>query len=194
MARQDTAHGKEWTVAGFLDTRADVLSGIDSPTPVIGDPTSFVPGRDDIFVVAIGDPRLKRRLIAPLRLKGAEFVSLRTRVLMSDRVRFGASVFGENARISVDCLIGDFAFIGDECVVGHDATVSDYAHVGTRSFLAGRVHVGEEAVIHPMSSVAIGVRIGRGATVGLGSVVFHDVPDGATVVGNPARTLPRTVE
>lgn len=192
MARHDIANGKDWYIGGFLDTRPDVLSGLAMDVGVIGDPMEFVPEKSDIFIVAIGDPKLKRKQVAPLKLRGAVFVSLRTSVRMAPRVRFGASIFGELARVSVDATIGDYAFVGDECVIGHDVVVADYAHVGTRCFIAGNARIEEGAVVHPMSSVAIGVRIGKGATVGLGSVVFHDVPDGATVVGNPARKLEST--
>ena len=37
--------------------------------------------------------------------------------------------------------------------------------------------------------VLSGVRIGKGAVVGAGAVVTHDVPDGAVVVGSPARVV-----
>lgn len=37
--------------------------------------------------------------------------------------------------------------------------------------------------------MAPGLRIGRWAVVGAGAVVVRDVPDGATVVGIPARAI-----
>jgi acetyltransferase-like isoleucine patch superfamily enzyme len=36
-----------------------------------------------------------------------------------------------------------------------------------------------------------GVRIGKAARIGAGSVVAHDVPAGAVVAGNPAKIMPR---
>jgi len=44
-------------------------------------------------------------------------------------------------------------------------------------------YVGARAVIRQQ------LRVGAGALVGMGAVVVRDVPDGATVVGNPARPL-----
>jgi len=191
LARGDFANGKEWYIGGFLDTSPDVLDGIHIDAKVIGDPNTFTPAPDDLFVVAIGDPKFKRKVLAPLRLKKADFCSLRPNARIASRAKYGASVFGYGVRVSVDTSIGDFVYIGDETIIGHDTTVSDYAHIGTRCFIAGRAQIGNGAVLHPMSSIAIGVRVGDGATVGLGSVVVNEVPAGATVVGNPARRLAR---
>ena len=34
-----------------------------------------------------------------------------------------------------------------------------------------------------------GLTIGNNSIVGMGSVVFHDIPDGVVAVGNPARVV-----
>jgi acetyltransferase-like isoleucine patch superfamily enzyme len=49
--------------------------------------------------------------------------------------------------------------------------------------------VGEGASIGAHSVILPGVRIGRNAVVGAGSVVTTDVPDNTIVCGNPARPL-----
>ena len=46
--------------------------------------------------------------------------------------------------------------------------------------------IGAGAVVLP------GRHIGAGAVVGAGSVVIHDVPEGVTVAGNPAREIKRS--
>ena len=53
----------------------------------------------------------------------------------------------------------------------------------------GGIIIGDEAWLGFGVIVLDGVRIGNGAVVGAGSVVTHDVPDGAVVHGIPARVL-----
>jgi acetyltransferase-like isoleucine patch superfamily enzyme len=53
----------------------------------------------------------------------------------------------------------------------------------------GGIVIGDEAWLGVGVIILDGVRIGAGAVVGAGSVVVHDVPDGAVAQGVPARVI-----
>lgn len=53
----------------------------------------------------------------------------------------------------------------------------------------GPIVVGEDAWLGTGSIILSGVRIGKGAVIGAGSVVTRDVPELAIAVGNPARVM-----
>lgn len=53
----------------------------------------------------------------------------------------------------------------------------------------GRPTIGDDVRIMTGATVFGGIRIGNHATIGAGAVVMKDVPDGCTVVGNPARIV-----
>jgi acetyltransferase-like isoleucine patch superfamily enzyme len=85
-------------------------------------------------------------------------------------------------RIGSDCMIGPFTYLTDH----------DHGPEGRRADLVERPTIIEDGVwIGAHVTVLKGVRIGRGAVVGAGSVVTRDVPPGVTVAGNPARLLER---
>jgi acetyltransferase-like isoleucine patch superfamily enzyme len=53
----------------------------------------------------------------------------------------------------------------------------------------GNIRIEDDAWLGFGVIVLSGVRIGKGAIVGAGSVVTHDIPDGAIAAGAPARVL-----
>ena len=55
----------------------------------------------------------------------------------------------------------------------------------------GRPTIGDDVRIYTGATVFGGIHIVNHVTIGAGAVVFEDVPDGATVVGNPARIAKR---
>ena len=119
------------------------------------------------------------------------------------------------ARVGADCNICSHCFIEDGVVIGDRATVKSgvqlwrgvvlgndvfvgpnasfandrYPASGNRDFELMPTEVSDRASIGAGATILPGVRIGVGATVGAGAVVTRDVPDGAVVVGNPARPI-----
>lgn len=97
------------------------------------------------------------------------------------------SVWLDTCTISV----GARTLIGPNCCF-FSAThpVDPFVRNGTLGPESGKpITVGEDCWIGGNVIVLPGVTIGRGATVGAGSVVTKDVPPFVVVVGNPARIL-----
>ena len=92
--------------------------------------------------------------------------------------------------VQSDARIGRFCGLNTACSIDHDNVVGDSVSIGPGAHTAGRVTILDEAFIGLGALIINGVTIGRRATVGAGAVVVRDVPEGATVVGNPARPLP----
>jgi len=101
--------------------------------------------------------------------------------------------FGElkNATLGPGAKMGHFSYLGD-AEVGAGANIG--AGTITCNFDGVRKHkteIGEGAFVGSDTLLVAPVRVGKGAKTGAGSVVTHDVPDGALVYGVPARVKGR---
>ncbi|SEH14963.1 serine O-acetyltransferase [Thermoleophilum album] len=92
-------------------------------------------------------------------------------------------------RLFIDHGVG--VVIGETAEVGDDVTLYQGVTLGGTGFARGKRHptVGDRVVIGSGAKVLGPVAIGRGAKVGANSVVIHDVPANATVVGNPGHPV-----
>jgi maltose O-acetyltransferase len=104
---------------------------------------------------------------------------------------------GERVFLNFNCVILDSVsvVIGDLTQIGPGAQILGADHprdpaqrraaleFGRPVSIGSNVWIGAGALILP------GVTVGDDAVVGAGSVVTRDVPQGATVVGNPARPI-----
>lgn len=209
-AHDNPCYGVEWTFGGFLDGRPGVLDGyVQDPWDltrsvphdpklkaryrrdlrIAGDPLTYAPQPEDVFLCALGDPADRRKYTAPLLERGGQFLRLmHPQAQVSVYVNMGAgTIIGPYAGISPDVSLGAFVTVNSYSAVAHDAVVGDWCEIGGHCLIAGRARIGDGVRIHGGSVVTPDTHIGDGAVVGAGSVVFGRIPAGATVLGNPAR-------
>lgn len=88
------------------------------------------------------------------------------------------AIFGGYTRIGQNTKIDNLVHIAHACDIGKRC------YIIALSLLGGSVIIEDDVFIGPASSIRPGVRIGRNATVSIGSVVIKDVPPKARVTGN----------
>ena len=117
----------------------------------------------------------------------ARLVNHLSRFLTAIDIHPGASI-GSNFFID-----HGFVVIGETATIGDDVTI--YQHVtlgGTNPTdgVAGKRHptIGDQVIIGSGAQVLGPIRVGDRARIGANAVVTKDVPEGATMVGIPARS------
>ena len=124
------------------------------------------------------------------------------------QVREGARI-GRNCRLGKSVYIDKNVIIGDNCKIQNFATVYDGVTIGDDVFVGPHAcftndlypraastdwkivptKVMKGASIGANATILCGIRIGKHAMIGAGSVVTEDVPNHALVIGSPAKLM-----
>ena len=116
-------------------------------------------------------------------------------------IQRGAKI-GRRCKISSHTFICEGVTLEDEVFVGHGvmftndlfprATNPDGSLQTAADWRCIPTLVKKGAAIGSGATLLCGITVGENAVIGAGAMVTKDVPNGATVAGNPARILPRT--
>ena len=102
----------------------------------------------------------------------------------------------DHVRIHSQVFIPEYSVLEDGAWLGPNVVLTNAKYPlspGVKETLNGPT-IKKSSKIGANATILPGVVIGEGALVGAGSVVVEDVPDGAVVVGNPARIIKRISE
>ncbi len=116
----------------------------------------------------------------------ARFMGNMARLFTGIEIHPGAQV---GRRFFVDHGTG--VVIGETAIVGNDVTLYQGVTLGGRTLNEGKRHptIGNDVIIGAGAKILGPFTIGEGARIGSNAVVLDEVPEGATVVGIPARVV-----
>ena len=104
------------------------------------------------------------------------------------RIGEGCQVLA-NAVVAAGVSMGSLCIVNNSANVDHDCQIGSGVHIAPGAVLCGCITVADYAMIGAGAVVLPWLRIGSDAVVGAGAVVTRDVPDGAVVIGNPAKIM-----
>lgn len=148
------------------------------------------------FVIALGEPIVRKTLADKVSNDGFKLATLihpNVNIPKTTSIGQGTIVsFGDY--ISCDVMIGDNVLIQPNANVGHDTVIKSNSVVSSLCNLAGGTCLGECSYLGMSVSVKEKVSIGDNSIVGMGSMVFKDMPDEIIAMGNPARPMKKNDE
>jgi len=139
--------------------------------------------------IAVGEPELRFHLAEKCKEKGLELSTLISPyAYISDSAVLGEGVIiAPFVSVQASARIAKNVAVNTQAIVGHHVVVSDHAVISSQVNLGGASTVGAKSYVGMGASVRELLKIGSSSIIGMGSVVYKDIPDEMIALGNPAR-------
>ncbi len=139
-------------------------------------------------VIAVGDPRLRLRLMHEVLGAGGRLGS----VVHPSAYVAKTAIVGSGTIICPMAFVGPFAHVGRNCainvhaIVGHDVTLGDCAVLSPGADINGRGSAGECAFLGAGAIISPSATLGAYSKLAAGSVLNRSTDEGYLMHGNPA--------
>lgn len=90
--------------------------------------------------------------------------------------------------------IGPGTVLGNVVHIGHGTRVGERVWMAAGCVVCGHAVIGDRAALGAGAVIRDNIRVGANASIGMGSVVVKEVGPDESVLGNPARPVPRRLE
>lgn len=179
----------------FIDDNAN-LKEVNGCKVISKDEFFSLEFEEKLFNIAIGNSSIREKIAEELLSKGAKpFTVTHDNTVILDNSQIGnGAILCPFVTVTSNAKIGKFfhaniySYVAHDCVIGDYVTFAPSVKCNGSVIIEDHVYIGTGAVIK-QGTPKRPVIIGKGAVIGMGSVVTKSVPPGVTVFGNPAKPL-----
>ncbi len=147
--------------------------------------------------IANGEPVVRKSIYDKLKSRNIKLATLVDNTsIVSKTAKIGEGVIvTPYCSISSSAVVGNNIAINTKAIVGHDVRLGEHCVISSLVNLGGACSVGENSYIGMGVQIKEGgIIIGKDVIVGMGSVVYNDIPDEVIALGNPARPMRKNID
>ena len=190
------ASGHSKVIIEMLEKRGESVRGLYDDDPgkkfffdySVTNEKSFLKLSNSNWIIGIGDNATRKKIAENNSLNFTSITDVGTNI--SKRIVVGkGTVIMPGVTVNSSVVIGQHAIINTNASIDHDCILMDYVHISPNATLCGGVSIGEGSHVGSGAVIIPGIKVGKWVKIGAGSVIIKDIPDNATVVGNPGRII-----
>lgn len=150
------------SLKGVLDDKTDAAQRAPISLPYLGTISAYSPKQDEVILLAIGNPRIRRSVQKHLSAVGSRFVSyIHSRAYVASNACIGEGVVVcPNCVINCGAVLEDFSVVNVFCSVGHGAHVGSFSVLSPYAALNGDARIGNNCFLGTRATVFPGVSLG----------------------------------
>lgn len=149
---------------------------------------------DDLFVLGIGKPSLRREIFETCKARGATFMNLvHPEAYVIETARLGeGNVLQRGASVFGNAVVGNGNYINGFASLAHDAVMGDFNFLAPYAMLLGGARIGSGNHLGPQSLLLEHVRMGDGNMLAPGAILYKGCRNNCRLAGNPALKIAET--
>jgi sugar O-acyltransferase (sialic acid O-acetyltransferase NeuD family) len=153
--------------------------------------SQFDPAKYDV-VVAIGDPKIRKKMVESLPNDTTYTTIIHPSAVISRWVEIGeGSVVTAGTILTCDIKIGKHAHLNLHTTIGHDCIIGDYFTSTPGVNISGNCTFGDCVYFGTSSSAREKLAICSNVTIGMGGVVVKSIDTEGVYIGNPLKKFDR---
>ena len=182
-----------FNVLEIYDDNSEIIGTNIEGVPVVAtiDELRNKPCENINAIIAIGSNERRHEIVTSFEGTKIDWKTvIHKNAIVDPTVSIGKGTFvAAGVVIQANTKIGSHVIVNTRASVDHDCVIADFSHIGPGSIFTGGVVTEEESFAGAGCKVLPGLRIGKRAVAGAGSVITKNINDFTTVIGCPARTI-----
>lgn len=174
-------------IKGFLDDSKQNFSASQIPYPYLGTVSDYAIGKDDYFLICIGQISFRNQVIQYLKNHKAQFFSyIHHTAIISKQAKIGHGVLiAPYSLVNASAIVEDFCLLNMFNSIGHDSHLGAGSVLSPYCTLNGNVKTGQNLFMGTRSSVLRGLSIGDNVTVSAHTCVRKNINSNLFIQDTP---------